>query len=108
MNKQGKFIVFHDTVMNSQVPVSPSSIHTFAKDAGLNLQLFNQGLQSYKSIVNQMIAKNMKVIKAMQINGTPSFVVAKTNATSSSQFEFYPGLMSQTALQKMISTIRKS
>ena len=104
--KQGKFVAFHNEVMNTQIPVNPQTVQTFAKKAGLNMQQFNQGLRIYKATVTKRIAENMVLVKKLKLGGTPTFFIAKTNANANSTFEFQFGGMSQVAMQKMIDTVK--
>lgn len=106
--KQGKFSAFHDLVMKSEIPVNPTTVQTFAKKAGLNMKEFNDGLKTYKPIVQKQIAENMALIQKLQLGYTPTFFVAKTDANANSVFEFQFGGMSQDDMQKMINAVKKS
>ncbi len=104
--KQGKFLAFHNEVMKTQIPVNPQTVQTFAKKAGLDMKQFNQGLRIYKATVTKRIAENMALIKKLQLGGTPTYFIAKTNANTNSTFEFKFGGMAQVDMQKMIDTVK--
>ncbi len=105
--KQGKYVAFHDEVMKSKIPVNPTTVQKFAKKAGLNMSQFNKDLKQFAPTVKKMISANMKLVQALRLNGTPTFITAKTNANATSHVEVVIGGVPQSKLQSMIDAVRK-
>jgi len=74
--KQGKFWQMHDKMFASQEKLEDADLSAYAKEAGLDMQMFAQCLSSKETAdrVNADIAAGA----ALGIRGTPSFAVGRS------------------------------
>ena len=106
-NIQGKYYPFHEAIMTSQTQITPKLLQSIAKKLNLNLAKFKKDMKS-KTVQNQ-IANSYKLAQAMNLMGTPEFLIAKTNFTAQSKSPILsiPGAADQKTIQKMIDKLSK-
>jgi protein-disulfide isomerase len=73
---QGKFWEIRDAVMSSSAPPTDGSVIASADKAGLDLKSFRLCLGSEK--YRQQVQADADEAAALQIRGTPTFIIART------------------------------
>lgn len=106
-NKQGKYYVFHQALLNSDGPLSEDKLYAAAQKAGLDVNRLKSDMSSNQKAINDMLSANFNLVKALGLVGTPAFIAATTNATKNSDIEFAPGAVPQDKLQEMINNVKK-
>ena len=93
--KQGKFVEFHDKLMESHDPVTEDELLKFADDLKLNKDKLKADAASadIKAIIDADLALGRKV----GVQGTPGFVIGD---------KLYPGAMDLAMMQKVVADAR--
>lgn len=104
--QQGKYAEFHNAIMDSQLPVTKDTINQFAKQVGLNMKKFNVDLKKYAKQSDQLMAANEQLAGNLQLMGTPTFVIARTDANADSNITLVPGRTTKEDLQNKIDAAR--
>ena len=99
---QGKFTVFHKALLAQKTALDNASVLEVAKTVGLDIDTLQKDIDS-KAIADQL-DQNFKLAKALQLIGTPAFVISNQQQT---QFEFIPGAASLEKLQAAISSVKQ-
>jgi len=107
-NQQGKYYAFHQALLNSDGPLTEDKVYAIAQKLGLDVNRLKSDMSSNQKAINDMLAANFSLVKALGLVGTPAFIAAKTNATKNSDIEFFPGALPQDKLQDMITKAEKS
>lgn len=105
-SKQGKYEDFHNAIMDSQTPVSKKTVDQFVKQAGLNKKRYQADMKKESKKIDAMIQKNVQLAQQLQLLGTPTFIIAKTDADGSSTIKLIPGRTSLDQLQKDIDAVK--
>ena len=107
-NMQNKYFALHQAFMSSQIPFNKANVIKMAKKVGINIEKLKKGMQL--NSIKEEIKNNYRLAHALQLIGTPAFIVTQTNLTSQSKtpIEFFPGQTSQQALQNMIDRIQQT
>lgn len=100
-NKQGKYRAFSHALLTTSQPLNPDYILDVAKSVGLNVEKLKKDMRS--SSVTNDIRTTYKLADEYNINGTPAFIIGKTNAQSSNDVNMVLGEMSQSELQDAIN-----
>jgi protein-disulfide isomerase len=103
-NHQGKYIPFHLALMHNAASLDKEEIFTLAKQAGINVDKLKNEMNS--SEINQQLKTNFELAEKLGINGTPAFLIAKTDATDKNQIKVVLGEMSQAELQQAINNVK--
>lgn len=104
--KQGKYLALHNQLMGLN-SLSRSEISAAAKRAGLNMSKFKHDINS-KS-VKQEIKKNLSLSTALNINGTPTLIIAKNVKSSGEQKVYiFAGALTEAELKSTAHQIRNS
>jgi protein-disulfide isomerase len=80
---------------------SKDSILKIAESLNLDVKKLQQDMQSRK--VTKLLKDNIKLAKELNVSGTPSFFIGKTNATSTSDLKYFLGELKETELQSEIT-----
>jgi protein-disulfide isomerase/uncharacterized membrane protein len=73
---QGKFWDFTLAVMAKQMkPESPEELLTVAQEAGIDTATIRQRIGNTKDVVYERIDRDLKAVKALGINSTPTFLL---------------------------------
>jgi protein-disulfide isomerase len=99
-NMQGKYMVFHDMLMQTKQPYTKEAILDAAKSVGLNMDKLQKDMDSAQ--VKDELKATMKLAQDLKLLGTPAFFIGKTDATTSSSINYVPGQISQDQLQDFI------
>lgn len=93
--KQGKYIEFHEALMNHSGPVDERSTLQIASDVGLDVEQLRKDMQDPG--IDESIQRTLSLAADLSINGTPSFIVGD---------EIVRGLVDQSTLQGLITEAR--
>jgi protein-disulfide isomerase len=73
--KQGKYLPFHDALMEARGDLSESAILAIAGKVGLDVARLRRDMNDAE--VGATLQRNYALAEALRINGTPSFIVGK-------------------------------
>jgi protein-disulfide isomerase len=105
-NIQGKFLPFHQALMNSDGDVSQSNIMSIASSLGLDITKLKSDMNS--EYVSNALSQNIDLANQLGINGTPALFLMKSSLTEHSPHKditFVIGEASFTELQQNLSKI---
>ena len=100
-NMQKKYYLFNHALLTSNLAMNENNIYDIAKSLGLNVEKLKSDMKSPR-IKNQVNA-NYALARRLNITGTPSFFIGKTQEQNSSNLDFVSGEMSQSELQDSIN-----
>jgi len=95
--KQGKYAAFHDAMMAKKGQITDDIVLAVAKAAGLDLDRAKVDMNAPE--VNEIIARNKALASALEIGGTPTFIIGD---------KVMPGAGDIDDLRKMVESARKS
>lgn len=96
-NEQGKYVAFHNALMESKSRPGPGVIMDIAQDVGLDMDKLKKDMESEK--IKNALKINRELGGELGIRGTPSFVI---------DGKLYPGAMSLDQLREAVAAARKS
>jgi protein-disulfide isomerase len=94
--KQGKYVPFHNALMQATEQVSEDSVMEVARTVGLDTEQLTADMQD--SAIQEAIARNLQLAEALGITGTPSFIIGD---------EVVPGAVDLRTLQSLIARARR-
>jgi protein-disulfide isomerase len=95
--KQGKYAAFHDAMMAKKGQITEEVVLAVAKAAGLDIDRAKADMNAPE--VNEIIARNKALANALEIGGTPTFIIGN---------KLMPGAGDIDELRKMVESARKS
>jgi protein-disulfide isomerase len=93
---QGKYDAFHTAMMEAHGNISDDTVYRVAGSVGLDVDKLKRDMGSPE--IAQAIKDNMKLADALDIHGTPAFVIGD---------KVVPGAVDLDALRTMVSDARK-
>jgi protein-disulfide isomerase len=93
---QGKYDAFHAAMMTAHGNITDSTVYEIAGSVGLNVDKLKRDMAS--PAVAQTIKEDMKLADALDIHGTPAFIIGD---------KVVPGAVDLDALKTMIADARK-
>jgi protein-disulfide isomerase len=94
--KQGKYAQFHDAMMAAKGTISEETILTVAKSVGVDVDRVKAEMTSAE--IDEVIKRNYALAEALDINGTPVFIIGDT---------LVPGATDIARLRKLVAQARK-
>jgi protein-disulfide isomerase len=94
--KQGKYVPFHNALMQASEQVTEETVMEIARTVGLDTEQLKADMQD--SAIQEAIARNLQLANALGITGTPSFVIGD---------RVVPGAADLTTLQGVIADARR-
>lgn len=94
-NRQGKFAEFHQALLVADGILDKSAIYEIAKRVGLNSEVLEKDMKDPK--LSEAIEQNMRLATALNINGTPAYIVGD---------QIIPGAIDFDSLEKMVANQR--
>ena len=94
--KQGKYVAFHNAVMQASEQVTEESVMEIARTVGLDPEQLKTDMQD--PAIQEAIARNLRLANALGITGTPSFIIGE---------EVVPGAVDLRTLQSLIGRARR-
>ena len=93
--KQGKYEEFHWALMTEPGDMSDPHIRGVARAVGVDVDRMTKDMESPE--IQAMIARNHELAQALQINGTPAFVIGDT---------LLPGAVDRQTIERIVAQIR--
>jgi protein-disulfide isomerase len=93
--KQGKYEDFHWALMTEPGDMSDPHIRQIARTVGLDVDRLQKDMQSDE--IDAMIRRNHELARALNINGTPAFVIGDT---------LVPGAIDLPTLKRLVTQAR--
>jgi protein-disulfide isomerase len=90
--RQGKYEAFHRAMMAAHGNITNATVFGVAKSVGLDLAQLKRDMQSPE--VDKEVAANMKLADAIEVSGTPAFVIGD---------RLIPGEIDAAALKKLVA-----
>jgi protein-disulfide isomerase len=94
--RQGKYIAFHNALMQAAEQVTENTVMRVARAVGLDVEQLRADVQ--EPAIQQAIARNLQLADALGITGTPSFIVGH---------EVVPGAVDSRTLQSLVASARR-
>lgn len=92
---QGKYVKFHDALMNKKDHFSGEMIYDIAKDVGLDIVKLKKDMQD--DAITKIIEANIKLGSDIGVRGTPLFIIGD---------QVYPGAVPYEQMKKAIEDTR--
>lgn len=92
-DRQGKYVAFHRALYQARGPVNESKVLETAKTIGLDVNRLKADMQDPK--IGAQLVKNIELARALNINGTPGFVIGETVFASATDLKTLQGLIEQ-------------
>lgn len=92
-DRQGKYVAFHRALYQARSPVNESKVLETAKTIGLDVNRLKADIQDPK--IGAQLDKNIELARALNINGTPGFVVGDTIFAGATDLKTLQGLIGQ-------------
>jgi protein-disulfide isomerase len=94
--RQGKYVPFHNALMQAADQVTEETAMETAREVGLDTEQLRADMQD--PAIQDAIARNLQLANALGITGTPSFVIGE---------EVVPGAVDLRTLQSLIARARR-
>ena len=94
--KQGKYAAFHDAMMATKGQITSDTVLQVAKSVGLDVEKAKAEMNAEE--INEIIKRNYALAEALDIQGTPAFVIGDA---------LVPGATDLDALKKLVAEARK-
>jgi len=93
---QGKYLEFHEALMNASQKVSEDSVLEIAREVGLDVDRLAEDMEDPS--IEAAITRNLELANALGITGTPSFVIGD---------QLVPGAVDRATLEGLITQLRR-
>jgi protein-disulfide isomerase len=93
----GKYLAFHDAAMASKTPLTEDRILDIAQSVGLDPATVKTEMQAPR--IDTILKTNMDLARALNIEGTPAFIIAGT---------LTPGAVELGTLEQLVAAARKN
>ena len=93
---QGKYVEFHEALMNAGRQVGEDSLFEIAREIGLDVDRLRRDMED--PAIEAAIERNLELANALGITGTPSFVIGD---------EIVPGAVDRATLERLITQARR-
>jgi protein-disulfide isomerase len=90
--RQGKYAAFHRAMMDARGNITDDTVYRIARAAGLDIDRLKRDMAAPE--IGAALAANMKLAEALDINGTPAFVIGD---------RIIPGALDIADLQKLVA-----
>ncbi|MGI8658256.1 MAG: DsbA family protein [Candidatus Limnocylindria bacterium] len=95
--KQGKYVPFHNALMRADEQVTEDTVMEIARQVGLDTEQLKADMQDPE--IEEAITRNLQLADALQITGTPSFVIGQ---------QIVPGAVDLGTLQGLVARARQN
>ncbi len=75
---QGKYLAFHNALMEAPLPLSDSVIRAAAKKAGVDWARLERDKAAHSEEIADLLARNDKQAQMLGLQGTPGFIIGNT------------------------------
>jgi len=94
---QNKYMEFHTALMRLRVPLTEASVMKVAAEVGLNVEKLKKAMAAPQ--ISDALKRNSELARALDINGTPAFVVGD---------RIIPGALDKGTIKHLIDQSRKT
>jgi protein-disulfide isomerase len=94
--RQGKYVPFHNALMQATEQVTEEIVMETAREVGLDTEQLRADMQD--PAIDEAIARNLQLAEALGITGTPSFIIGD---------EVVPGAVDLRTLESLITRARR-
>jgi protein-disulfide isomerase len=94
---QGKYQAFHRAMMDAKGSIDDKAVDRIAAAVGIDVAKAKAAMEA--SAIDAVIKKDLALADALDINGTPSFIIAG---------KLYPGALTADELKKAIADARQA
>lgn len=94
-NRQGKYVAFHNVLMEARGRLSRERILAMAKEQKLDVARLEKDMDSGE--IQAQIERNLQLAAALKIDGTPAFVIGD---------QIVPGALDEERLQALVAEAR--
>lgn len=101
MMEPAKYYAFHNAMLTSTTPLSPTTIDAIAKKQGIDVAKMTKMMDS--KAIDAQLKSNFQLAQALKVMGTPTFVIGNKAET---KFRFIPGATSMDDLQKQLNAVK--
>lgn len=104
---QNQYVAMHHALLEIKTPLSEQAIMDEAKKLNLNLVKLKRDMNS--KTVTDVLNANRKLAEALQLMGTPAFIIASTpkGAYQSGEVTFIPGAATEASLLELVKKAQK-
>ena len=95
---QGKYLVAHDALISGPRLAQNEQVDAIMQKAGVNMDALKKDRASHAKEIAALLARNDAEAHALNLDGTPGFVVG---------LQLLPGVASLSFLQKLVTNSRK-
>jgi protein-disulfide isomerase len=95
---QGKYLVAHDALISGPRLAQNEQVDAILQTAGVNMDALKKDRASHAKEIAALLARNDAEAHALNLDGTPGFVVG---------LQLLPGVASLSFLQKLVANSRK-
>jgi len=75
-HRQGRYLAFHDALMTARGALDPAAVFAIAGKAGIDIARLKKDMDAPE--IEAAIRKNYELARALNLNGTPSFLIGDT------------------------------
>lgn len=75
-HRQGRYLAFHDALMAARGALDPAAVFSIAGKAGIDVARLKKDMDAPE--IEAAIRKNYELARALNLNGTPSFLIGET------------------------------
>jgi protein-disulfide isomerase len=111
-NLQGgdKYEKLHKALLAAPNPLNEAKVSALAKASGIDMVRLEKDMKT--DAIKKQLDNNFKMAEALELVGTPSFVVGKWDVDGKDNTAkgavFVPGVLDQAGMQSLINQVRKS
>jgi protein-disulfide isomerase len=77
---QGKYLAFHDALMEAPLPLNDAKIEAAAKKAGVNWDQLQKDKIRHSEEIEDLFQRNDKQAQLMGLEGTPGFIIGNVQS----------------------------
>lgn len=106
-----KYAALNQALLKAKAPFTQEQVLGVVKSLGIDANKINAAISN--PAITQELNDNLALANALGLQGTPTFIIAKTPASAQTkltdkQFIYFPGVVPAQALQQAITQISKS
>jgi protein-disulfide isomerase len=79
-NYQGKYLPFHDALMETPLPLNEAKIKAAARKAGVDWERLQKDKISHSEEIEDLFQRNDKQAQLLGLEGTPGFIIGNVQS----------------------------
>lgn len=96
--RQGKYVAFHNALMETKGQVDEAAVMALAKKMDLDMSQLKFDMRSPE--IERIIERNMKLAETIGVSGTPTFIVGEKLVAGAAQYEYLAQLVEDAKKEK--------